>query len=86
MVSDFGLGRCFGSKSSQEPRQRKKCWLFKRKSVSRPLLDARQDLSLDGIGTVRWSAPELSRREKYDGSIDVYRCKKLKLKTIDTGP
>ncbi|XP_062499243.1 probable LIM domain-containing serine/threonine-protein kinase DDB_G0287001 [Corticium candelabrum] len=31
-----------------------------------------RDLSEDGIGTVRWSAPELARRESYDGSIDVY--------------
>ena len=37
------------------------------------LLGEMRDLSEDVIGTVRWSAPELARREIYDESIDVYR-------------
>jgi hypothetical protein len=64
MVADFGLGRCF---KSEQPRQRKR-----HRPITEPLLEE-EHLSLDGIGTARWSAPELSRREKYDGSIDVYR-------------
>ena len=72
-VADFGLGRLFKSEKTRQLPQRKKHWLFKKRSITEPLLEAREELSLDGIGTARWSAPELSRREKYDGSIDVYR-------------
>ena len=72
-VADFGLGRPFHSQKTRQPAGKKKHWLFKRRSITQPLLEEREELSLDGIGTARWSAPELSRREKYDGSIDVYR-------------
>ena len=72
-VADFGLGRLFKSEKTRQLPQRKKHGLFKKGSITEPLLEAREELSLDGIGTARWSAPELSRREKYDGSIDVYR-------------
>ena len=68
-VADFGLGRPLHSQNKRQHAERK---TFKR-SITQPLLEDREALSLDGIGTARWSAPELSRREKYDGSIDVYR-------------
>ena len=74
-VADFGLGRLFSSEKKREHAGRKKQGLFKKRSITEPLLEAREELSLDGIGTARWSAPELSRGEKYDGSIDVYRYK-----------
>ena len=72
-VADFGLGRSFNSEKTLQPAKRQKRWLLKRRSITQPLLEAGEELSLDGIGTARWSAPELSRREKYNGSIDVYR-------------
>ena len=72
-VADFGLGRPFNSENTRQPAQRKKHSFFKKRSLTQPLLEAREELSLDGIGTARWSAPELSKGEKYDGSIDVYR-------------
>ena len=72
-VADFGLGRPFNSAKTSQFAQRKNQWLFKKRSLTQPLLEAREELSIDGIGTARWSAPELSRGEKYDGSIDVYR-------------
>jgi hypothetical protein len=72
MIADFGLGRCFRSKDRRKPRL--KSWLPGRRPINKPLLEE-EDLSLDGIGTARWSAPELSRKDKYDASIDVYRYK-----------
>ena len=69
-VADFGLGRLFGS--AQKNRQSKRNNSFSDNNLETELVEMR-DLSEDGIGTVRWSAPELARRESYDGSIDVYR-------------
>jgi hypothetical protein len=72
-VADFGLGRPANlggrrSRSRIKPRNR----LIQRKSLNIPLLSTENDMSLDGIGTARWCAPELSRRQRYDCSIDVY--------------
>ena len=70
-VADFGLGRLFG-KAQKNRRSKQNNSLSSNNSESEILVEMR-DLSQDGIGTVRWSAPELARRESYDGSIDVYR-------------
>ena len=69
-VADFGLGRLFGG--AQKNRQSKRNNSISDNNSETELVEMR-DLSEDGIGTVRWSAPELARRESYDGSIDVYR-------------
>ena len=68
-VADFGLG-----KPIREHRQSKKSKpLIDNHSQIDPLYEMTEIFSEDGIGTVRWRAPELSRRQGYDGSIDVYR-------------
>ena len=72
-VADFGLGRPFSSENTRQPVRRKRCLFVKKKSLAQPLLQTTEELSLDGIGTARWSAPELSRGDQYDGSVDVYR-------------
>ena len=73
-VADFGLGRR-ANPSRRQPRsdRKQRHSLTHRTSLTIPLLDTEKDMSFDGIGTARWSAPELSRRQKYDASIDVYR-------------
>ena len=70
-VADFGLGRLFDC-AQRNRRSKRNNSLNSNNSESELLVEMR-DLSEDGIGTVRWSAPELARRERYDGSIDVYR-------------
>ena len=70
-VADFGLGRLFcGAHKNRQSNQSSS--FISNDSDNEFLLDMR-DFSDDGIGTVRWSAPELARRERYNGSIDVYR-------------
>ena len=73
-VADFGLGRPAEAdrrqpRSDTKPRRS----LTRSTSMTVPLLNMGGDMSFDGIGTARWSAPELSRRQRYDGSVDVYR-------------
>ena len=70
-VADFGLGRLFGG--AQKNRQSRQSNSLSSNNSESELLVEIRDLSRDGIGTVRWSAPELARRESYDGSIDIYR-------------
>ena len=70
-VADFGLGRLFGG--AHKNRQSERSNSLRSNSSETELLVGMRDLSENGIGTVRWSAPELARRESYDGSIDVYR-------------
>ena len=76
-IADFGLGRPFHSDDKiLEPPQGKKTSLRRshnQGSETVPLLERREGLSLHGIGTARWRAPELSRNEKYNGSVDAYR-------------
>jgi hypothetical protein len=68
-VADFGLGRPI---NRFRPAKRRKHAFFNRRSLNQPLLELRSEMSLDGIGTVRWSAPELLRGDNYDGSVDAY--------------
>ena len=70
-VADFGLGRLFSG--AQKNRRSNRNNALSSTNSGNELLVEMRDLSEDGIGTVRWSAPELARRESYDGSIDVYR-------------
>ena len=73
-VADFGLGRPANpTKRKSRSGGKQGRFLTHRVSMTLPLLDMEGDMSLDGIGTARWSAPELSRRQRYDGSVDVYR-------------
>ncbi|XP_062510056.1 uncharacterized protein LOC134186156 isoform X1 [Corticium candelabrum] len=69
-VADFGLGRLFSG--AQKNRRSNRNNALSSTNSGNELLVEMRDLSEDGIGTVRWSAPELARRESYDGSIDVY--------------
>ncbi|XP_062509956.1 uncharacterized protein LOC134186064 isoform X1 [Corticium candelabrum] len=69
-VADFGLGRLFSG--AQKNRRSNRNNALSNTNSGNELLVEMRDLSEDGIGTVRWSAPELARRESYDGSIDVY--------------
>ena len=80
-VADFGLGRfaCFHEQNRRSRVKRSRSNIHD-DDKRRPLLSASNEMSLDGIGTARWCAPELSRRQKYDGSVDVYRL--VYLKTI----
>ena len=71
-VADFGLGKSL--RSTREHQQTDRYMpLNDNNSQTNSMYEMREDLSKDGIGTVRWRAPELSRRQSYDGSIDVYR-------------
>ena len=70
-VADFGLGRLFGG--APKNRRSKQKHSVTSNNSENELLGEMRDLSEDSIGTVRWSAPELARRETYDESIDVYR-------------
>ena len=70
-MADFGLGRLFSG--AQKNRRSNRNNALSSTNSGNELLVEMRDLSEDGIGTVRWSAPELARRESYDGSIDVYR-------------
>ena len=70
-VADFGLGRLFGG--AHKNRLSKRNNSVSRNDSENELLVEMTDLSENSIGTVRWSAPELARREIYDESIDVYR-------------
>ena len=70
-VADFGLGRLFCDRGKNGPSNRNN--LLSSNNLENDLLIEMRDLCEDGIGTVRWSAPELARRERYDASIDVYR-------------
>ena len=71
-VADFGLGKSL--RSMREHRQLNRYrQLIDNQSQTDSLYEMREDFSEVGIGTVRWSAPELSRRQRYDASIDVYR-------------
>ncbi|XP_062498769.1 uncharacterized protein LOC134176108 [Corticium candelabrum] len=69
-VADFGLGRLFGG--AHKNRLSKRNNSVSRNDSENELLVEMTDLSENSIGTVRWSAPELARREIYDESIDVY--------------
>ena len=71
-VADFGLGRLFCGANKNRQSNRNDSSVSNNSETELLMLETR-DLSEDGIGTVRWSAPELTRRESYDGSIDVYR-------------
>ncbi len=74
-VADFGLGKSL--RSRREHRQADRYMpLIDNDSPSDSMYKMKADLMEDGIGTVRWRAPELSRRKTYDGSIDVYRYSK----------
>ena len=70
-VADFGLGRLYGG--MHNTRRSKRNDSVSSNNSESELLGEMRDLSEDVIGTVRWSAPELARREIYDESIDVYR-------------
>ena len=70
-VADFGLGKSVWSTREHQKTSRYMP-LIDSHLQSDPRFDMR-GLSKDGIGTVRWRAPELSRHQSYDRSIDVYR-------------
>lgn len=72
-VADFGLGRPFYSERRHPPVRRRIFSAFRNKAIMEPLLEMRENLSRDGIGTARWSAPEILQGQTYDASIDVYR-------------
>lgn len=71
-VADFGVGRPLDSKSRNGKVRGRKRPAFHGKTITEPLLETGEDLSLEGIGTAKWSAPELLQGKKYDASIDVY--------------
>ena len=71
-VADFGLGRAVTGGVKQNYKQQ-----IRRHNRLGPqyisLLPKREGLSFAGVGTARWRAPELTRREPYDIAVDVYR-------------
>ena len=71
-VADFGLGRHFCS-THKNRQSKQNDSLVRNNSETEFLMLETTDSSEDGIGTVRWSAPEIARRESYDVSVDVYR-------------
>ena len=71
-VADFGLGRLFCDAKKRRQSNRNDSSVSNNSETDLIMLETR-DLSEDGIGTVRWSAPELTRRESYNESIDIYR-------------
>ena len=70
-VADFGLGRLFGG--ARKSRRSKRNNSVSSNNSENELLAEMRDFSEEAIGTVRWNAPELARREIYHESIDVYR-------------
>ena len=74
-VADFGLGKSFYSESKHQHVTRRERSRWKNAILRRPLLELemREMSQKCHIGTVRWRAPELSRMQTHDGSIDVYR-------------
>ena len=70
-VADFGFGiplRCIKRRETSSAKKS----LISNSSLNVSLLDV-GEICEYGIGTVRYRAPEMSRRQSYDGSIDVYR-------------
>ena len=73
-VADFGLGRFayfHGQDGRSQTRRSRRRGDGNLDEESRFALT--EDMSVVGIGTTRWCAPELLQRQKYDGLVDVYR-------------
>ncbi len=75
-VADFGLGKSLRSTREHQHTDRYMPLIDNNSQID-SMYGMSEHLSKDGIGTVRWRAPELSRRNAYDGSIDVYRYSKI---------
>ena len=70
-VADFGLGRDVSSIVKRNEQYSGRRCPSDQEHIS--LLPKRDDLSYTGVGTERWRAPELTLREPYDISVDLYR-------------
>ena len=70
-VADFGLGVPLRDIKRRKSSSAKKS-LINNSSWNEPLIHM-GEICEYGIGTVRYRAPEMSRRQSYDGAIDVYR-------------
>lgn len=71
-VAHFFFGQPFHSEIIGKRLRETKRAMGNYRSVTEALLEMREGVSLDGIRTARWIAPELSRRQIYDGSVEVY--------------
>ena len=70
-VADFGLGRGLSIIVTRNGQYSGRRYPSDQEQTS--LLLKRDGLSYAGVGTERWRTPELSLREPYDTSVDLYR-------------